>query len=75
MSTSKLYRRIIKLEILSDRPIDTDDLAALAYEVTQGDASGSILSDATEEVTPELMRVLLIEQGSDPAFLLGDEEA
>jgi hypothetical protein len=68
------YRRVLTLEVLSDRRTDELSMADLAYEITDGDASGAFLSDTTTEIGPEAMIGLLITQGSDPEFLLGNND-
>ncbi len=47
-------------------------LEEIAYDITFGHASG-VTKYAHEEVTEEQMRALLLEQGTDPDFLLGDD--
>ena len=71
-----LYRIVYKIEVLADTPMHHDpiDLAGINYAITEGHASGQFLETKTEEVSRERMAELLIAQGSDPEFLLGEEE-
>jgi hypothetical protein len=69
------YRRVIVLEVLSDRPTGDLDLPDLAYEIAEGDSSGAILADQTDQVDADAVRGLLIAQGSDPEFLLGEDDS
>lgn len=76
MSPGKLYRIVYQFEVLCDSPVHQEPLSLrdIDYEVNQGHASGVFLDTIVEEVTRERMATLLEAQGSDPAFLLGDEE-
>ena len=62
------YKTTMVIEILGDRPY-TGDIHNLAYEITDGDFSGTVLSEETVEVDGPQMARLLIAQGSDPDFL------
>lgn len=66
------YRNVIQIEVLSDRPLNgEDDLAAIAYEISEGGSSGmTITVIADEKVSAERMAELLTAQGSDPSFLI-----
>jgi hypothetical protein len=67
----KFYRTIVQVEVLSEEPLgntESTDLAALAYQITDGDFSGSISIPVVEEVNGKRMAELLQEQGSDPGF-------
>ena len=70
----KLYRTVITYEILSEESCDWDSLGDVAYAVKYGDCSGMRLDQTTEEVSRERMAELLEAQGSDPAFLLREDE-
>jgi hypothetical protein len=69
MTKQKYYRTIITVEILSDYPYSVDTLAHVGYDVTEGDVSGSI-TEKCEEITRDEMKKALIAQGSDPNFIL-----
>lgn len=71
-----LYRIVYKIEVLADSPIHQEPLSLkdIAYEITDGHCSGVFLDTEVEEVSKERMSELLIAQGSDPSFLLGEEE-
>ena len=72
---AKYWKTIITVEVLTedDDPPNFNDLSDVAYEITDGHASG-VFSQSSEEVTEEKMRGLLLEQGSDPDFLIIAEE-
>lgn len=71
---SKLYRTVIVFEVLHDEPISADaELNDIYEETITGDFSGMVLSQKTEEVSPEKMRELLTAQGSDPDFLTPED--
>jgi hypothetical protein len=47
--------------------------SSIAHLVTQGPCSGQLTLESDVELTREQMEEALIEQGSDPEFLLGEE--
>lgn len=71
---ANLYRTLITVEVLHDRPLGDMELADVAHEIVEGDFSGKVTFGDPEKVSRERMAELLTAQGSDPAFLLGDEE-
>jgi len=75
-STKKkeFYRTVVEVEILSRGPYDPDTLEEVSHDITKGDCSGSWAIKTSEEVPEEEMAELLVEQGSDPAFLFGMDE-
>lgn len=69
----KYYRTIITIEVLTADAPHSGDVGALAYDITEGDASGRVTTEV-EEVTAEKMAELLKAQGSDPEFLLSEDD-
>ena len=71
-----LFRIVYSFEVLADSPIHQEpfSLNSLAYEVMEGHSSGALLGIEVEKVSRKRMAALLLAQGSDPEFLLGDEE-
>ncbi len=71
----KFWRTVIKVEVLSAGPTPPrfSNLAQVHHAITTGDCSGDFDSEQ-EEVTRGAMRDLLVNQGSDPSFLLGEDE-
>ena len=69
-SKRKFYRQTFSIEVLSeDSPLPEDiSLEGLAYEITEGDRSGSVKMSAEDEVDGPTMARLLMKQGSDPGF-------
>jgi hypothetical protein len=75
---TKYWKTTITAVVLTegDTPPDYDSLTGLArasYDCLENDASG-VVDSASEEVTEEQMRDLLIGQGSDPEFLIQPNE-
>lgn len=66
----KFYRTLITLEVLSEyEPVPEDwSLEMIAYEITDGGASGQVKKHDHEELTPQGMAEFAIAQGSDPSF-------
>jgi hypothetical protein len=76
MHMEKYWKTTLNVEVLTEgdeKPSEPVDLADVAYQISDGDASGHITSKV-EEVTETEMRQLLINQGSDPDFLIHEEE-
>jgi hypothetical protein len=71
----RYYRTVIQIEVLSTDPTPRDaELETVAWQIREGDWSGDTTIVSVEEVDAQRMAELLIAQGSDPEFLLGDEE-
>jgi len=73
MSTN-LYRTKITIEVLSEGPFTTEDLAEINYAITEGDCSGVVNVETSEELSREEMSKALEKQGSDPEFLTSEQE-
>ena len=77
MATPPLVRNVITVEILSNERWSADDLEDLSVvqeAIMGGDSSGVVtITTHNEVVTADRMAELLIAQGSDPSFLLGDD--
>lgn len=70
---TKYFRTVVEVEILSeDAPWD-GELDALAYDVRDGNCSGSMKTTSSAEVPSQQMAKLLLAQGSDPEFFQLDE--
>jgi len=67
------YKTRIVVTVLSDSPYDPDNLYDLAYDITDGDCSGNVEIESSEELSREEMAKALEAQGSDPEFLLGED--
>jgi hypothetical protein len=77
---TKRYRRtVIEVEVLSveyddDEQYSPESLADVAHDIIEGDCSGKWDVQSSELVTPEQMAKLLWSQGSDPGFLIGEDD-
>jgi len=67
-------RTLIQFEILSEEPLGSVSLEDIAYQTTDGHCSGRFHDTVEEQVDFETIRRLLIDQGSDPDFLMELEE-
>lgn len=72
--TEVFFKTTYELEVLSDRDITGLDIQTLAYEITNGDFSGAFSVLRVERLNKEEVAAALIAQGSDPAFLLGEDD-
>lgn len=71
----KYWKTTIKATIVTagDKPPDYRDLESAQHDFTYGDASGS-WGQSDEELTEDQARKLLLEQGSDPDFLIQPDD-
>jgi len=69
------FRTVLRVEILTDSFWNSDDLAEVAYAITDGDASGVVTNVINSKVSRSKMIELLQDQGSDPSFLVSDYDA
>lgn len=75
-STRKFYRAEITLEILCEEPylVNGPDLEDIAYDIGQGDCSGTILHSSEAAIDAPTAAKLLQAQGSDPEFFRIDAD-
>ncbi|MEQ9223778.1 MAG: hypothetical protein RJQ08_11775 [Salinisphaeraceae bacterium] len=67
-------KTVIQVEVLSDQDWCFEDLQSTAYDITEGDCSGcvQVVNEAT--LTDAETAKALESQGSDPSFLLGEDD-
>jgi hypothetical protein len=68
------YATVITVEVISEEPYNPDTLADVHYDVTEGGCSGVWKITGRSTLTREQVKEALIAQGSDPEFLLGDDD-
>jgi len=73
--TTELYRTVFVVEVLSNEPLNHLNLNEVAYEICEGDASGRHEVLDHRKISKEDMTKLLLEQRSDPSFLIVDEDS
>jgi hypothetical protein len=71
---SGLYRTVFQVTVLSERPVSDLELADVAHEIVDGDASGKVEVTDGREISRRDMALALQEQGSHPGFLLGEDD-
>lgn len=69
----KLYKTIIKIEVLSNGPYAPENIENIAHDIIEGDCSGTWDIESEESLSELEMAAALQKQGSDPGFLLGDD--
>lgn len=75
MSGGPYTRTTIRLVVLSEGTAPDDHtLAEIEQEITEGDWSGEWTIEKVETLTREQMVTALIDQGTDPTFLIPDWE-
>lgn len=69
----KYWKRVVTIEVLTKgEPIGELELDNLVHEIIYGAASGKVTYADPVELTVDEMQEALINQDSDPSFLLGD---
>lgn len=71
--SKRFFRTTVTVEVISRGPYVFSDLADLHQDITSGPCSGST-SVEIEELSAAEAAEALIEQGSDPTFLLEEHE-
>ena len=70
----KYHRTVIQVEVLSEEPYEFENLGNLAYDIEEGDCSGSASIVEIKELTGKQMAKALKSQGSDPEFFQLDKD-
>lgn len=68
------FRAVISYEVLSAGSPFSGGVANLAESIIDGDCSGKEISNEFSRVKPATMKKLLEAQGSDPDFLISEED-
>lgn len=78
MTKKKIYRSIITVEVLSDRPVDDtflSNLSAVDHDITFGDCSGMVkIQSMNDPLTGQEAVQAVLLQGSSPDFFQMDME-
>lgn len=65
----KYFKTIILFEVLSEEePVQWNSLADLNYQVTEGHCSGRLMSESSELISEEELRMCCRYHGTDPEF-------
>lgn len=72
--STNLFRTIIVVEVLSEGRFNNINLSEIGYAIMEGDCSGQVNISKFEELTRDEMAKALEAQGSDPSFLLGEDD-
>jgi hypothetical protein len=71
----KLYKTVIKVEILSEEPYeDGKSLDDINYDITQGHCSGVVKAASSTTLVGKKAARETIKQGSDPEFFMMDDK-
>lgn len=72
---SKYFKTTITYEVLSKgEPVQFESMADLHAATYDGDCSGHFIETKIETLTEDEMRAALIAQGSDPEFLINNDQ-
>jgi hypothetical protein len=74
MSDRKFYKTVLKVVVLSEQPLEWDNLSDVDYAITSGDCSGEITDDKTTTLNAKQVVKELIKQGSDSEFFQLDSD-
>lgn len=70
----KFYKTVVTVEVLSEEPLECDDLGDVNYAITQGDCSGTMNMGGSRKISAKTMAKELLKQGSAPEFFGLDEK-
>lgn len=71
----KFYKSVVTVTVISEYPVEINNLAQLDRLITEGDCSGEIATEGCEEITSEEAVKALIAQGTDPTYFgLSEDE-
>ena len=73
MTKRKFYKHIVTVEIISERPAVSYDLADIAYAISEGEDSGVWNVTSSKALNGKQAAKELVKQGSDPEFFGIDE--
>jgi hypothetical protein len=73
-SKRKFFKTVFKVIVLSEDALVNASLAEVAYMITEGDCSGDVSTESTEELTAKQAAEELQAQGSSPEFFMLDED-
>jgi hypothetical protein len=68
MTKRKFHKSTLTVVVLSENPLEYDDLGDVAYLISEGDCSGQITNEKHEVLNGKQMAQALIKQGSGPEF-------
>jgi len=68
MTTRKFHKRVIRVTVLSEEPLEEGTLESLHHQITEGDCSGEVEWGADQEITGRQAAKALQQQGSSPEF-------
>jgi len=70
MTKRKFYKTVFKLTVISETPVEDDDLESLNFDITYGDCSGSVERTSDVEINGAQAARELLAQASDPGFFM-----
>ena len=71
----KFYKTVLQVEILSETPVNFDNLADVAYAITEGDCCGTVKDILNnKEISAKKCAEQLFAFGSEPGFFQLDED-
>jgi hypothetical protein len=66
--TRTFYKTVIQVEVLSEEPLEYDDLGDVNFAISQGDCSGSIREIKRITLNGKQAAKALLKQGSSRVF-------
>jgi hypothetical protein len=74
MTTRKFYRTVVQVEVLSEEPYNFESLQQTAYDIEEGDCSGTCDVIKTQVLNGKQVVAALDKQGSDSEFFRLNED-
>jgi hypothetical protein len=73
MTARKFYRIEIQVVVISEEPVNFDDLYGVHLAITEGDCSGRWRVNKRQKLNGKQTAKALRQQGSDPGFMRLDD--
>jgi hypothetical protein len=67
-ATKKYFKTTVKVEVLSEKPIEFDNLAELHHQIIHGDLSGQFTVEKQRRLGERAFVSECAKQGTDPEF-------
>ncbi len=74
MTKRKFYKKVLLVTILSESPYESNDLDTVAYDIVQGDCSGTVECTYQKTINGIEAAKELTNQGSEPSFFRLNED-
>ena len=74
MTDRKFYRTVFEIEVLSEKPIDQEDVLDSMFQISEGNSAGVTTVTVNEELDGKKAADALLKQERDPDFFCLDAD-